>query len=155
MSVSRRTFIKDAPITAAACIASLGISGCRGRIKHRKLGRTGIRASVIHCGGLPDKEMYKIAITAGINYWHKMGKWGEPEIFGKMDRDSFYCDITIDSTDKKGAIEEFERALKRSGLSMIDGFKVHSVYEFPEEIKTKTGMLEAYETLKKQKKHIF
>ena len=114
MSVSRRSFMKDAPMTAAAYIAALGVSGCMDRIKRRKLGRTGMMASVIHCDELTEKAMYNMAIAAGINYWHKMGRWGEPEIFGNMDRDSFFCDVTIDNTDTKGAIEEFERALKRS-----------------------------------------
>ncbi len=90
-----------------------------------------------------------MAIKAGVNYWHKMGRWGAPDIFTRLDRDSFVCDLTIDATEKDEAIGEFERGLAKSGLSMIDGFKVHSVYDYPEDISRMSGILQAFETLKK------
>ncbi len=153
--VSRRDFMKHATAATALGAVSAVVHSCKGGMKYRTLGRTGLKISVINSDELPDKKMYEMAIKLGINYWHKMGRWGEPDIFRKLDRDSFYCDLTIDSIEKQTAIEEFERGLKRSQLSMIEGFKVHSVYKTPEEIKTKTGMLRAFETLKKQGKTRF
>jgi len=141
--------------TVVSAGALCGMSGCENGMKYRTLGRTKIRASVINSDELPEKHLYRLAIEAGVNYWHKMGRWGEPEIFTALDRDSFTCDLTIDSVEKDGAIEEFERGLKRSGLSMIDGFKVHSVYDNPEDIQKKTGIFQAFETLKKRGKTRF
>jgi len=152
--VSRRCFMSHASATLAAGVL-FGLSGCDTGMKYRTLDRTGIRASVINSDELPEKHLYRLAIEAGVNYWHKMGRWGEPDIFTALDRDSFICDLTIDSIEKDGAIEEFERGLKRSGLSMIDGFKVHSVYNYPEDIREKTGILEAFGILKKQGKTRF
>ncbi len=154
-SISRRRFIQNASSAAALGAVSLGGMNCGHGMKYRQLGRTGIKTSVIHCDELTDRKLCEVAIKAGMNYWHKMGKWGYPDIFAKMDRDSFACDLTIDNIEKDMAITEFERGLKKSGLTMIDGFKVHSVYKNAEEIHTKTGMLKAFETLKKQGKTRF
>jgi hypothetical protein len=93
-----------------------------------------------------------------VNYWHKFGQWVDPapyDLFQKRDRDSFYCDTTVHTLDKDKALEIFEKSLKTTGLSMIDGFKVHSVYKNPEDVRTKTGVIQAYEQLKKQGKTRF
>ncbi|MFC1608023.1 hypothetical protein ACFL47_08635 [Candidatus Latescibacterota bacterium] len=158
-SLSRRHFLAGASATAIAGAlfsgAGCGVDGNGGGMKYRTLGRTGIMASVINSDELPERSMYEMAVKAGVNYWHKMGRWGDPEFFTRLDRDSFACDLTIDATEKDMAIEEFDRGLKKSGLGMIDGFKVHSVYDYPEDIKGKPGILQAFETLKKQGKTRF
>ena len=153
-SISRRRFLAESSASAAAGAIFAGL-GCTSGMPYRTLGRTGIQASVINSDELPEESMYRLAIEAGVNYWHKMGRWGAPDIFTKLDRDSFFCDLTIDSIEKDGAIGEFERGLKKSGLSVIDGFKVHSVYDYPGDIMSKSGILQAFETLKKQGKTRF
>ena len=153
VGLTRRRFLGNASAVAAGSV--LFGHGCTSGMKYRTLGRTGIRASVINSDELPEKSMYEMAIKAGVNYWHKMGRWGAPDIFTRLDRDSFVCDLTIDATVKDGAIAEFERGLAKSGLAMIDGFKVHSVYDYPEDINKMSGILQAFETLKKQGKTKF
>ncbi len=123
------------------------------RMRYVTLGRTGIRSSVFLGDWMGVEDMYQIALDAGVNYWHKIGEWRNPapyELFRKLDRDSFACDTTISTLDKDEAIAAFERNRKRAGLEMIDGFKIHSMYRNAEDIKTKTGAVQAFEELKRQ-----
>ncbi len=124
-------------------------------MRYVTLGRTGIRSSVFLGDWMGSEEMYRIALDAGVNYWHKIGEWRSPapyELFQQLDRDSFACDTTISTLDKDRAIETFERNRKRVGLEMIDGFKIHSEYRSAEDVKTKMGAVQAFEELKRQGK---
>jgi predicted aldo/keto reductase-like oxidoreductase len=58
----------------------------------------------------------------------------------------------VHALDYDKSIAAFELCLKKSGLERIDGFKVHSMYKNPEDIKAQTGVLRAFDTLKKQGK---
>ena len=157
-TLSRRTFMKNAGTAAAA--GTIGLAGfdctdIKARMKYVTFGRSGIRVSQFLGDRMADRKMYELAIAAGVNYWHKFGTWADPapyDLFRSLDRDSFYCDTTVASVDKDKAIEIFERALAKTGLEYIDGFKIHSQYRSAEDIKTKTGALEAFEHLKKQGK---
>lgn len=155
-NISRRRFIKGISATAAAGALSFSGLGCQNsKMKYVTLGRSGIKASVFLGDQMTDVKMYEVALASGVNYWHKIGHWAEPapyELFRKIPRDSFYCDTTVGSLDRDKAIEIFERSLQKSGLKMIDGFKIHSQYRRPEDFKNKTGALQAFETLKKQGK---
>jgi predicted aldo/keto reductase-like oxidoreductase len=165
-SISRRRFIKKTSATAIAgtvglsgldCAAMKGGSSKKG-VKYVTLGRTGLKVSQFLGDRMADRKMYELALAEGINYWHKFGSWVEPapyDIFQKLDRDSFYCDTIVHTLDKDKGIEIFEGALKKTGLAMIDGFKVHSVYAQPEDVKNKTGIIQAFEILKKQGKTRF
>ncbi|OGD22213.1 MAG: hypothetical protein A2W03_06650 [Candidatus Aminicenantes bacterium RBG_16_63_16] len=150
--VTRRSFLL-ATLAAAGALPFRGGSEEPARMRQVTLGRTGIRTPVFLGDWMGSEEMYRIAIEAGVNYWHKIGQWRSPapyEIFQKMDRDSFACDTTIDTLDKDEAIAEFERNRKRAGLEMIDGFKIHSEYRSAEDVKTKMGAVQAFEELKRQ-----
>jgi predicted aldo/keto reductase-like oxidoreductase len=159
--ISRRHFMRGVAVTAAA--GTLGLTGfdcikLRNRIKYVTLGRTGMKVSQFLGDRMDDRKMYELAIAAGINYWHKYGHWEEPapyDLFRKLDRDSFYCDTIIDSLDKDESVEIFEGVLKKTGLEMIDGFKIHSQYKNTEEVRTKMGAVQAFEQLKKQGKTRF
>ena len=178
-SISRRRFIREAPTTAVVSAAALSAAGCGGnggqettqkpakqpaertsqetgkKIKYVTLGRTGLRVSQFLGDRMADVEMYKAALDAGINYWHKFGQWADPapyELFRERDRDSFYCDTVVGSLDKDKAIELFEGRLAKTGIQRIDGFKIHSQYRSAEDVKTKMGAVQAFETLKKQGK---
>jgi len=170
-NISRRSFITQAPATAAVGAAALSVSACggnggqetaqkpvkqeTGKINYVTLGRTGMRVSQFLGDRMADVEMYKAALKAGINYWHKFGQWADPapyELFRDRDRDSFYCDTVIGTLDKDKAIELFEERLAKTGINMIDGFKIHSQYKSAEDVKTKMGAVQAFETLKKQGK---
>ncbi len=171
-NISRRSFITQAPATAAVGAAALSAAACGGngeqetaqkpakqetgnKINYVTLGRTGMRVSQFLGDRMADVEMYKAALRAGINYWHKFGQWADPapyELFRDRDRDSFYCDTVIGTLDKDKAIEMFEQRLAKTGVSMIDGFKIHSQYKSAEDVKTKMGAVQAFEILKKQGK---
>ena len=159
--ISRRNFIKEVSVTAAAgaiVVADINCVSSSNKMKYVTLGRTGIKVSQFLGDRMSDRKMYEIAIASGVNYWHKFGHWADPapyDIFCKLDRDSFYCDTTIGSLDRGKAIEIFERCLKQTGLERIDGFKIHSQYRKAEDIKTKTGAIQAFEHLKKQGKTKF
>ncbi len=158
-NLSRRAFLKDASVTAAAAgaagIAGFDCSAAKKSMNYVTLGRTGMHVSQFLGDRMADEKLYELAIASGINYWHKFGTWASPapyEMFQKLDRDSFYCDTTVRALDKDKAIEIFERALEKTGLEYIDGFKVHSMYRHGEDIKAETGVIEAFEQLKKQGK---
>lgn len=168
--LTRREFVKAAAFTAAGAGAILGgigsgirgiVSGALGaeltgksQMKYRRLGRTNLMISEIAGSGMP--RLYQTAIDLGVNYWHKMGSaCRDPQLFSKLDRDSFYCDATIDHFDRDQAIGQFTSCLRSSGLEYIDFFKIHSLYARPEWVKTKTGILEAFEYLKQQGKTKF
>ena len=154
-SLTRRKFLKDASVTAAAGAAGIAGFDCAAGMKYVTLGRTGMNVSQFLGDRMADVKLYELAIASGINYWHKFGTWANPapyEMFQKLDRDSFYCDTTVRALEKDKAIEIFERALEKTGLEYIDGFKVHSMYGHAEDITAETGVLEAFEQLKKQGK---
>ncbi len=150
--MNRRNFLL-ATLAAAGALPFRAGSEEPSRMRYVTLGRTGIRSSVFLGDWMGSEDMYRIALEAGVNYWHKIGEWRSPapyEIFRQLDRDSIACDTTIDSLDKDRAIETFERNRKRAGLEMIDGFKIHSQYRSAEEVKTKMGAVQAFEALKRQ-----
>ena len=157
-ALSRRRFLTG--VTATAATGALAISGLNcsksgGTMKLVKLGRTNMMVSPFLGDRMSDRKMYEIQIAAGVNYWHKIGTWANPapyDLFRSLDRDSFYCDTTVASLDKDKAIEIFERALEKTGLEYIDGFKVHSQYRSAEDVRTKMGAIQAFEQLKKQGK---
>lgn len=126
-----------------------------GRMQYRRLGRTGLDISTVVVGEMPEPYLHERAFDLGVNYWHKMGNWTFPEVFTKRDRDSFYCDMVVDTLNKDGAIAHFEWGLQNSGLEMIDFMKVHSLYREPEEVERGEGLFQAFEELKKQGKTRF
>jgi uncharacterized protein len=150
--MNRRNFLL-ATLAAAGALPFRARSEELPRMRYVTLGRTGIRSSVFLGDWMGSEDMYRIALEAGVNYWHKIGEWRSPapyEIFRQLDRGSFACDTTIDTLDKDRAIETFERNRKRAGLEMIDGFKIHSQYRSAAEVKTKMGAVQAFEALKRQ-----
>ncbi len=165
-NLSRRQFLKKAGLAAAGAAGTL-IAMRSGlpplfadeeapvRMEYRRLGRTGLKVSVVVAGEMPTPLLHERAFELGVNYWHKMGNWALPEFFAKKDRDSFYCDMVVDTLNKDGAIAQFEWGLKHSGLKMIDFIKVHSLYRKPEDVKRGEGIFQALEYLKKQGKARF
>ena len=167
-SMNRREFIGRT--TVAAGVAGV-VGGCgKGEqdgvddrdatvadagLEYVTLGSTDMRVSKFFGDRMADRKMYELAIEAGINYWHKFGHWSDPapyDLFRALDRDSFYCDTTVATLEYDKAIEIFEGALEKTGLEYIDGFKIHSRYRSAEDIKTETGVIRAFEELKRQGK---
>ena len=166
-NLTRRQFLRKAGLVAAGAAGTLSAmhSGIPplvadeekpGRMEYRRLGRTDLNVSVIVAGEMPTPLLHERAFELGVNYWHKMGSdFALPELFAKKDRDSFYCDMVVDTLDKDGVIAQFEWGLKNAGLEMIDFIKVHSLYRQPEDVKRGEGIFQAFERLKKQGKTRF
>jgi len=166
--IDRRQFIKKACLYTAGAVGTIGslasgqqpvVSGSSvpGKMMYRRFGRTGLNISVVVAGEMDFLSMYERAYELGVNYWHKVGNFEHPgpEFFNGKDRDSFHCDMVIDTLDKEGAIAQFEWGLKQSGLEMIDFMKVHSLYRDPKDIKKYSGIFKAFDSLKKKGKTRF
>ncbi len=165
-NLSRRQFLKKACLTAAGAAGTLSAMRSLAspsvtdkdvplQMEYRRLGRTGLKISAVVAGEMHAPILHERAFELGVNYWHKMGNWALPKLFSRKDRDSFYCDMVIDTLNKDGAIAQFEWGLKYSELEMIDFIKVHSLYRKPEDVKNNQGIIQAFEYLKKQGKTRF
>lgn len=159
--LSRRDFIRTVGL-AAGSLSVMGSTATplvaeetKPRMAYRRLGRTDLEVSVVVAGEMPTVRLHQRAFELGVNYWHKMGNWSHPEVFTKRDRESFYCDMVIDTLDEEGAIAQFEWGLQHAGLEMIDFVKVHSLYQTAEDVKQGEGLFRAFESLKKQGKTRF
>lgn len=166
--MNRRRFLKEACLLTAGAFGIFDqitqgtqpiVAGTLvpGKMTFRRLGRTGLNISVVVAGEMDHLPMHERAYELGVNYWHKVGNFEHPgpEFFKEKERDSFYCDMVIDAMDKEGAIAQFEWGLKQSGLERIDFFKLHSPYRDPRDIKKFSGVLKAFDYLKKQGKTHF
>ncbi len=161
----RREFLKRSCLAAGAAGTIGAIQGAvprlsfgqdsQGEMEYRRLGRTELDISVVVAGEMTEPFLHERAFELGVNYWHKMGEFAFPEVFGSKDRDSFYCDMVIDTLNREGAIAQFEWGLRHSGLEMIDFIKVHSLYREPEDLERSDGLFEAFEYLKRQGKTRF
>lgn len=158
--LSRREFISRAACAAVGGVALAAGGGASGaqeapasRIVLRRLGRTNVRISHIVAAWDWNEWLYPDAVAAGINYWHKIAGWAElPEVLRKLDRETWYCDVVLDTLDQDGAYEQFEWARKSLGLAYVDAIKLSSLYQRPEDVKEKTGFLRAFDRLKAEKK---
>jgi len=163
--INRRQFIKEACLLTAGAVGTLDslargaqpvVNGesVPGKMMYRRLGRTNLNISVVVGGEMDHHQMYERAYELGVNYWHKVGNFPHPgpEFFKGKDRDSFYCDMVIDTLDKDGAIAQFEWGLKQSGLERIDFIKIHSLYREPRDIQKYGGIFKAFDYLKKRGK---
>ncbi len=161
----RREFLKKSCLAAGAAGTMSAIPGAvprltfgeeiQGEMEYRRLGRTELDISVVVAGEMQEPFLHERAFDLGVNYWHKMGEFAFPEVFNSKDRDSFYCDMVIDTLNREGAIAQFEWGLKHSGLEMIDFIKIHSLYREPDDLNRSDGLFEAFEHLKKQGKTRF
>ena len=163
--MSRREFLR-AGLAAAVGIALPGVAAADEakpekraepphdpRVVYRQLGRTKVRIS--HLVGAWDwnEWLYEEAVSAGVNYWHKIAGWPQiPEALGKLDREAWYCDVVIDSLEEEGAYAQFEWARKHLGLDCINAMKLHSLYETPEDVKANMGVFKAFDRLKAEGK---
>jgi predicted aldo/keto reductase-like oxidoreductase len=104
------------------------------------------------------RDLYAPALAAGVNFVHKAGYWNSmPEEFKKIPRESYYTDITVDSTpnnpdDEEGAYRQVTQSLQKNGLGYYDIFRAHYGWKSRKEMKEKRGTHRAFERLKKEGK---
>lgn len=112
---------------------------------------------IIICQDWP-RELYGPALAAGLNCIHKAGYWSKlPEEFAKIPRESFYTDITVDSTpnnpdDEDAAYRQVTESLSRNGLKYYDVFRAHFGWKTIQDMKEKRGTYKAFQRLKKEGK---
>jgi diketogulonate reductase-like aldo/keto reductase len=177
-SLSRRDFVRTlAAATAGSGFIGTALAGCRltasqrteagealtdklGKLPRRPLGtRMGdmhVTPVVISQDWSPD--LYAPALAAGINFVHKAGYWTSlPEEFKAIPRESYYTDITVDSTpnnpdDEEGAYRQVTESLRRNGLRYYDIMRCHYGWKSVDEMKQKRGTHRAFARLKKEGK---
>lgn len=105
-----------------------------------------------------NRDLYAPALALGINFVHKAGYWKSmPDEFKALPRESYYTDITVDSTpnnpdDEEGAYRQVTESLKQNGLGYYDIYRAHYGWKSVEEMKQKRGTHRAFDRLKKEGK---
>ncbi len=177
-SLSRREFVRMlSAATAGSGFLSAAFAGCAlspsqraeaqeaardrlGKMPKRKLGKRvgGMQVTPLIICQDWNRSLYAPALDLGVNYVHKAGYWSEmPEEFKKLPRESYYADITVDSTpdkpdDEEGAYRQVTESLKRNGLKYYDIFKAHFGWRSVKAMKEQRGTRRAFERLKKEGK---
>lgn len=177
-TLSRREFVRTlTAATAGTGILTAAFAGCAltpsqraeateaaldkiGKMPKVKLGnRMGnMQVSQVVMSSDWNRSLYGPALAAGVNFVHKAGYWNEmPEEFKKVPRESYYTDITVDSTpnnpdDEEGAYRQVVDSLKRNGLGYYDIYRCHYGWHSIKDMKEKRGTHRAFDRLKKEGK---
>jgi diketogulonate reductase-like aldo/keto reductase len=131
-----------------------------GKLPHHTLGSQlgGMKVSPVCISSDWNHELFAPALAAGINFVHKAGYWKElPDEFKNLPRESYFTDITVDSTpdhpdDYDKAYAQVTDSLKNNGLKYYDIFRAHFGWRSLDAWKTQTGTYRAFERLKKEGK---
>jgi predicted aldo/keto reductase-like oxidoreductase len=165
--LSRRDLMRiGATGVAAAGVAALPVLAddqpAADKLPRRRYGRTGLEIGWLVGASDWTKELIPRAVTAGVNYWHKAHAWTAnsfPAAIKSQPRESYYLECVVDrvgGNHSTGRIDEEEhyqfvkKRLKDSGVGYYDVYKFHFGYHSIEEAKQNTGMVRAYERLKKE-----
>ena len=165
--LSRRDMMRiGATGVAAASIAGLSVTAddkvASDKLPGRRYGRTGLEIGWLVGASDWPKELVPRAVNAGVNYWHKAQAWNVntlPPAIKRLPRESYYLECVVDRVGgdhSHGRIDEEEhyqfvkRRLKEADVGYYDVFKFHFGYHSVEEAKQNTGMVRAFERLKKE-----
>lgn len=151
---------------AAASIAGLPVladdKAAPDKLPTRRYGRTGLEIGWLVGASDWPKELIPRAVNAGVNYWHKAQAWSAdtlPPALKKLPREAYYLECVVDRVNgdhTRGKIDEerhyefVKDRLKKSGVGYYDVFKFHFGYHSIEEAKQNSGMVRAFERLKKE-----
>ncbi len=177
--LSRRAFVRALSIATAAGpgVVAAGLSGMSltssqraeaaeviiegiGKLPTVKLGRLPFKVSPISMSQDWNKELFAPAIEIGVNFIHKAGYWGGnvPEEIKALPRESYYTDITVDTTSPgrdpdnyDQAIAQVKDSLSKNGLKYYDVYRAHYGWHSPEKVmKEANTSFKAFEALKKE-----
>ena len=165
--LSRRDMMRlGATGVAAASIATLPVladdKAPPDKLAKQRYGRTGLEVGWLIGASDWSKEIIPRAVAAGVNYWHKAHVWSAeslPPALKSQPRESYYLECVVDRVNgdhTRGQIDEeqhyqfVKRRLKDSGVGYYDVFKFHFGYHSIEEAKKNSGMVRAFERLKKE-----
>ena len=177
-SLSRRDFVRRlAAATAGSGMVGAALAGCRlthsqrteaseavgdklGKLEKRRLGtRMGdMQVTPVVMSYDWSRDLYAPALAVGINFVHKAGYWTSmPEEFKQIPRESYYTDITVDTTpnnpdDEEGAYRQVTHSLEKNGLRYYDIMRCHFGWTSVDEMKQKRGTHRAFARLKKEGK---
>ena len=166
-NLSRRDMMRlGATGVAAASIANLPVladdKAASDKLPKRRYGRTGLEIGWLVGASDWPKELIPRAVNAGVNYWHKAQRWSAdtlPPAFKALPRESYYLECVVDRVGgdhNRGRIDEEQHYqfvkthLKDAGVGYYDVFKFHFGYHSVEEAKQESGMVRAFERLKKE-----
>jgi predicted aldo/keto reductase-like oxidoreductase len=166
-NLSRRHIMRiGATGVAAAGVAGLPVTAddkaVPDKLPKRRYGRTGLEIGWLVGASDWPKELVPRAVNAGVNYWHKAQAWNAhtfPAAIKRQPRESYYLECVVDRVNgshETGRIDEEQHyqfvksRLKDSGVGYYDVFKFHFGYHSVEEAKQNTGMVRAFERLKKE-----
>ncbi len=105
------------------------------------------------------RELLAPAIDIGINFIHKAGYWNNlPEDIKKLPRESYYTDITVDTTSPNRDPDNFDEAynqvkstLDKNGLKYYDVYRAHYGWRSPDKVmKDNNTSYKAFLKLKKE-----
>lgn len=109
-----------------------------------------------------NRDLMGPAIEMGINFIHKAGYWGGnvPDEIKKLPRESYYTDITVDTTSPGHDPDNFDQAynqvvnsLDRNGLQYYDIYRAHYGWHTPDKVKAENNTsYKAFLKLKKEGK---
>ncbi len=165
--LSRRDMMRiGATGVAAASLAGLPVladdKAAPDKLPTRRYGRTGLEIGWLVGASDWPKELIPRAVNAGVNYWHKAQNWNAdtlPPALKKLPREAYYLECVVDRVNgdhTRGKIDEerhydfVKDRLKKSGVGYYDVFKFHFGYHSIEEAKQNSGMVRAFERLKKE-----
>lgn len=161
--LSRRDFVRVLSIAGAAGpgMVAAGLTGFSltgsqraeaaealvdgmGKVAKRKFGsRLGnmMVAPIFICQDW-NQDLFEPAVQMGLNFVHKAGYWGGiPDAFKKLPRESFYTDITVDTTSPGHNPDDFDQAynqvvssLDRNGLKYYDIYRAHYGWHTPDKV---------------------
>jgi predicted aldo/keto reductase-like oxidoreductase len=132
------------------------------KLPKRRYGRTGLEIGWLVGASDWSKELIPRAVNAGVNYWHKAHVWRAetlPPAFKNLPRESYYLECVVDRVNgdhNRGQIDEeqhyqfVKKHVKDAGVGYYDVFKFHFGYHSVKEAKENTGMVRAFERLKKE-----
>ncbi len=178
--LSRRDFVRVLTIAASAGpgLVAAGLAGCRMTSEQRaeagaaiagNLGKLPLVAFGTRLGGMKvtplciaqdwNSDLIAPAVEMGVNFVHKAGYWRSgrdiPEELSKQPRESYYTDITVDSTpdgpdDEDRAYNQVKSSLDKNGLKYYDIFRAHFGWRSVDDFKKKIGTYKAFQRLKRE-----
>jgi diketogulonate reductase-like aldo/keto reductase len=183
-SLSRRDFVQVLSAAAAAGpgLVAAGISGFAltgsqraeaaeaiaaglGKLPKVAYGKTGFKVTPLCiCQDWRNSEVLAAALAVDVNFIHKAGYWGArapvPEELKKLPRESYYTDITVDTTSPGQNPDDFDQAynqvvssLDKNGLQYYDVYRAHYGWHTPDKLNKETNTsYKAYLKLKKEGK---
>jgi len=175
--LSRRDFVRALSLASAAGpgLVTVGLSGLSltrtqraeaaeaivdgvGKLPQVKYGRLPFKTAPICMSQDWSRELIAPALEMGVNFIHKAGYWGGnvPDEIKKLDRASYYTDITVDNTSPGHDPDNYEEAygqvkssLEKNGLKYYDVYRAHYGWHSPDKVmKAANTSFKAFEKLK-------